>query len=67
MPTYDYVCKACGKEMEIFQKMSDAKLTKCPECGKEKLIRKIGAGTGIIFHGTGYYCTDFKNKSSSKK
>ena len=53
--------------MEIFQKMSDAKLTKCPECGKEKLIRKIGAGTGIIFHGTGYYCTDFKNKSSSKK
>ena len=67
MPTYDYVCKACGKEMEIFQKMSDAKLTKCPECGKEKLIRKIGAGTGIIFHGTVYYCTDFKNKSSSKK
>ncbi|MCI6288410.1 MAG: zinc ribbon domain-containing protein [Lentisphaeria bacterium] len=66
MPTYDYVCKECGKELEVFQKMTDAKLTKCPACGKETLVRKISAGAGVIFHGTGFYCTDFKNKAPSK-
>ena len=53
--------------MEIFQKITDAKLTKCPYCGKEKLHRCIGAGSGIIFHGTGFYCTDFKNSGSGAK
>lgn len=62
MPTYDYVCKNCGKEMEVFQRMTDRKLEKCPSCGRNALQRKIGSGAGIIFHGTGYYCTDFKNK-----
>ncbi|MBQ9335759.1 MAG: zinc ribbon domain-containing protein [Lentisphaeria bacterium] len=62
MPTYDYVCKKCGKELEIFQKMTDPKLEKCPACGKKALVRRIGSGAGIIFKGTGYYCTDFKNK-----
>lgn len=65
MPTYDYVCKKCGRELEIFQKMNDPKLETCPVCGKKALQRKIGAGAGIIFRGTGYYCTDFKNKTPS--
>lgn len=67
MPTYDYECKNCKKTMEIFQKISDEKLTKCPYCGKEKLHRLIGSGAGIIFQGTGYYCTDFKNSNSGSK
>lgn len=66
MPTYDYVCDACGERLEVFQKMSDPKLTKCPKCGQEKLKRLIGSGAGVVFHGTGYYCTDFKNKTPSK-
>lgn len=66
MPTYDYECKNCKKTMEIFQKITDAKLTKCPYCGKEKLHRLIGSGSGIIFQGTGYYCTDFKNSGAKK-
>ena len=35
MPTYEYVCKKCGKELEVFQKMTDPKLEKCPACGKK--------------------------------
>jgi len=69
MPHYDYYCKSCNKEFEIFQKMSEEPIKICPECGGE-LIRRIGAGAGPIFKGSGFYQTDYKNsnkKSSDKK
>ncbi len=65
MPTYDYRCQACGAKFERFQKMSDGMLRKCPECGRLKLKRLMGAGAGIIFKGSGFYETDYKRKSSS--
>ena len=34
MPTYDYICRACGHEFELFQQMSDPVKRTCPECGK---------------------------------
>jgi putative FmdB family regulatory protein len=65
MPTYDYVCDACGHELEIFQSMSDERLTVCPDCGKNKLRRLFGSGAGIIFKGSGFYETDYKRSRSS--
>ncbi len=62
MPTYDYACQSCDHEFEQFQLMSAALLTKCPECGAKKLKRLVGAGAGLIFKGTGFYITDYKNK-----
>ncbi len=62
MPTYEYVCSACGHEMEVFQSMKDAALKKCPACGKTKLSRKIGLGAGLIFKGSGFYETDYKRQ-----
>lgn len=64
MPTYDYRCEACQHEFEVFQNMSDAPLKKCPECGG-KVKRLIGTGAGLIFKGSGFYITDYKNKKSS--
>ena len=66
MPTYDYICKKCEKGFEFFQSMSDVPLTKCPDCGKQELRRIISGGTGLIFKGSGYYLTDYKNKKNSK-
>ena len=66
MPTYEYECDACGHSFELLQSMSDKKLKKCPECGKFKLHRLIGSGSGIIFKGTGFYETDFKTKDKPK-
>lgn len=63
MPTYDYVCDACGHQFEAFQSMSEAKLRKCPECKRLKLRRLVGAGAGLIFKGSGFYETDYKKKS----
>ena len=63
MPTYDYVCRACEHRFEHFQSMQEAPLRKCPECGKPRLQRLIGAGAGILFKGSGFYETDYKRKS----
>ena len=67
MPTYDYICNDCDKMYEYFQSMSDNPLTKCPECKKNSLRRIISGGTGLIFKGSGYYLTDYKNKKNKKK
>ena len=42
MPTYEYHCDACEHEFEEFQSMSEAALTKCPQCGRKKLRRLFG-------------------------
>lgn len=67
MPTYEYVCTKCGHELEAFQSMKDAPLTKCPACKKPGLKRKIGGGAGLIFKGTGFYITDYKKPGAKKE
>jgi putative FmdB family regulatory protein len=56
MPTYEYVCKACGHGFETWQSMTDDPLTICPECGGE--LRKVFAPPAITFKGSGFYATD---------
>ena len=63
MPTYDYRCKACGHELELFQSMTERPKRKCPSCGKNSLERLIGAGGGLLFKGSGYYQTDYRSQS----
>ena len=64
MPTYDYICNDCEKMYEYFQSMSDAPINECPGCKKNSLRRVISGGTGLIFKGSGYYLTDYKNKKT---
>jgi putative FmdB family regulatory protein len=63
MPTYDYECRACGAELEMFQSITESPKRKCPECGALKLSRKIGTGAGILFKGSGFYETDYRSDS----
>jgi len=63
MPTYIYVCRACGKSFELFQAMSDHPARKCVHCGKLRAERQIGPGAGNIFHGSGFYETDYRSAS----
>ena len=67
MPTYEYACPKCGHEFEQFQSMRDEPLKKCPKCGKTGVKRLVGGGAGLIFKGSGFYITDYKNKSGGKK
>src|SRR5260221_13832782 len=66
MPTYDYQCDACKNTWDEFQSMSAMPTKKCPKCGKAKAKRKIGAGAGIIFKGSGFYQTDYRSDSYKK-
>ncbi len=63
MPTYDYHCDACGADFEKFQSIKANPIRKCPECGKSRARRLIGAGAGIIFRGSGFYATDYRSDS----
>ncbi len=64
MPTYTYRCKNCHLQFDSFQSIVDPPLKICPSCGGE-LVRVITGGTGIIFKGSGFYITDYKNKHHS--
>jgi putative FmdB family regulatory protein len=66
MPTYEYACPKCGHQFEQFQSMRDEPLSKCPKCKKAGLKRLVGGGAGLIFKGTGFYITDYKNKGGGK-
>ena len=62
MPIYEYACEACGHTLEKLQKMSDAPLTICPQCGEPRLQKQVSAA-GFRLKGGGWYETDFKNNN----
>jgi putative FmdB family regulatory protein len=60
MPIYEYICEACDHSHDALQKISDAPLTDCPECGESALKKKVSA-PGFRLSGSGWYETDFKS------
>lgn len=66
MPTYDYECDHCGHRWELFQRITEDPITKCPECGKRKARRLLGTGAAIVFKGSGFYQTDYRSESYKK-
>lgn len=77
MPTYEYVCLKCGHEFEIFRSISAKPLQTCPkelctrkEWGRGRVKKKISAGAGLLFKGSGFYITDYRSegyKQAAKK
>ena len=66
MPIYEYRCAACGHHLEALQKMSEAPLRKCPDCGKSQLRRLVSAPQ-FRLKGSGWYETDFKGDKETKR
>ena len=74
MPTYEYVCQKCGHHFEKFHSISAKPLATCPKdlCGqkrwgKGKVKKMISAGAGLLFKGSGFYITDYRDKSYTDK
>lgn len=70
MPLYEYECLKCGKRTEIIQRLDDAPLAACPQCGGE--VKKLLSAPAVQFKGSGWYVTDYAGKkggggSSSSK
>lgn len=65
MPIYEYHCKSCKKNFEILQKISDAPLAKCPECGKK--IKRLISQTSFSLKGDGWYKDGYSSTGSKIK
>jgi len=63
MPTYEYLCRACGTRLEVVQSFSDDALTVCDDCGGD--LRKVFSAAGLIFKGSGWHIKDYAAGSSS--
>lgn len=62
MPTYDYLCGKCGK-FEAVQSISSEPYKVCPHCGSNEIRRLISGNAGVVFKGSGFYCTDHRKAS----
>jgi putative FmdB family regulatory protein len=56
MPTYDYLCDACGHRFSAQQRFGDEPLPACPKCGARP--RRLVSLPAIVFKGGGWYATD---------
>jgi putative FmdB family regulatory protein len=61
MPVYEYECTKCSKIEEAIQKFSDKPLTKCKHCSGK--LHKLISQSSFHLKGTGWYVTDYANKS----
>jgi len=61
MPLYEYQCERCGHRFEKIQKFSDRMVKKCPECGGR--VEQMISAPAVQFKGSGWYVTDYANKS----
>jgi len=57
MPTYQYRCSdtSCSHEFEIRQSMTEDKLTECPDCKEESLIKIINSNGIFVLKGSGWF------------
>ena len=66
MPTYNYKCLSCNEKFVVFQNMNDKPISKCQYCSSTNVEKMISSGTGLIFKGSGFYLTDYKNNKKNK-
>ena len=62
MPIYEFQCKKCGSQIEVYQKMNDKQPTRCKKCGGR--LEKLISQTAFQFKGEGWYVTDYGRKGS---
>lgn len=71
MPTYEYICDKCGHNEELFcspHEASEADGDLCSRLDRAcdgRMRRQISGGAGVIFKGSGFYCTDYGRKGGT--
>jgi putative FmdB family regulatory protein len=63
VPIYEYRCTKCGEVFEAFQKITDAPLTQCKFCRAP--VEKLISHTSFRLKGSGWYLTDYADRTSS--
>ncbi len=62
MPIYEYQCKKCGKNFDVFQKMTDPEVTACTSCHGP--VKKLVSLSTFHLKGSGWYVTDYGGKKA---
>ena len=64
MPTYEYHCRSCDTRFDVFHSMSADPVTDCPTENCEGQVKRLmSGGAGLIFKGSGFYITDYRDNS----
>ena len=61
MPLFDYQCRRCNHIFENEHHLGEEPRVKCPVC--KGIAKKLISPVGVMFKGSGFYCTDNKKKS----
>jgi putative FmdB family regulatory protein len=64
VPIYTYECQSCGSSLERRQSFNDEPLKTHDDCGGN--LRRVIYPAGIVFKGSGFYNTDYKNGTNGK-
>lgn len=64
MPYYEYNCQKCGKNLEVFQKISEGPKRKCPACAGR--LTKLISQTAFTLKGDGWYKDGYSKKAEVK-
>lgn len=66
MPIYEYRCEACAEEFQAIRRITDDSRPPCKACGSDQVVKKISLSA---FHlkGTGWYKTDYADKTKAPK
>ena len=62
MPIYEYKCKKCGKEFEMFQGIADPAAKSCRFC--KGPVNKLMSLSSFQLKGSGWYATDYGGKKA---
>jgi putative FmdB family regulatory protein len=62
MPIYEYKCKKCGKEFEMFQGIADPAAKSCKFC--KGSVHKLMSLSTFHLKGSGWYATDYSGKKA---
>lgn len=66
MPIYKYECDQCSHIFEDLRSFSDPDPEECPACGAAA-PKKLISGGHFMLKGSGWYVTDYADKSSASK
>ncbi|PZC48030.1 MAG: putative nucleic acid-binding protein, contains Zn-ribbon domain [Chloroflexi bacterium] len=62
VPIYEYRCRACNHRFELKQGFDAEPMATCPVCSSE--APRMFSMPAVIYKGTGFYTTDYKQKES---
>ena len=64
MPTYEYACKKCENQFEVWQSANDEPIKRCVVKGCRGTVQKVFGPVGIIFKGSGWHITDYSRNGN---